>query len=99
MDDPAKYGYKVQVLEEEKQPGFGKNNEKSKGKETNRQWGGSLMDVRCNTMRYIALHCHLSLYTELFLIAVTALHFLSQYFAASFGTASTATPQLHHHGP
>ncbi|KAI0662737.1 chromatin remodeling complex protein [Cubamyces menziesii] len=50
MDDPAKYGYKVQILEEERQPGFGKP-DKSKGKETNRgQWGGQLMDVDCSKM-------------------------------------------------
>ena len=53
MDDPAKYVYQVQVLEEDKQPGFGRNNEKSKGKETSRQCG-ALMDVQCTVMRYVA---------------------------------------------
>ncbi|KAI0361718.1 chromatin remodeling complex protein [Trametes cingulata] len=50
MDDPAKYLYKVQILEEEKQPGYGKP-DKSKGKEVNRsQWSGHLMDVNCSRM-------------------------------------------------
>ncbi|KAI0669985.1 chromatin remodeling complex protein [Trametes maxima] len=50
MDDPAKYIYKVQILAEERQPGFGKA-DKSKGKETSRsQWSGHLMDVDCSKM-------------------------------------------------
>ncbi|KAI0639320.1 chromatin remodeling complex protein [Trametes polyzona] len=50
MDDPAKYIYKAQILEEERQPGYGKA-DKSKGKETNRgQWGGQLLDVDCSKM-------------------------------------------------
>ncbi|KAI8995548.1 chromatin remodeling complex protein [Trametes punicea] len=50
MDDPAKYIYKVQILEEERQPGFGKA-DKSKGKEASRgQWSGHLMDVDCSKM-------------------------------------------------
>ena len=52
QDDPAKYVYKVQILEEEKQPGFGRNGEKSKGKETNHQCG-ALTDVQCNVMGYV----------------------------------------------
>ncbi|RPD82643.1 chromatin remodeling complex protein [Lentinus tigrinus ALCF2SS1-7] len=51
MDDPAKYVYQVQVLEEEKQPGYGKNHEKNKGKEASRgQWSGSLIDVQSPLM-------------------------------------------------
>ncbi|RDX55953.1 chromatin remodeling complex protein [Lentinus brumalis] len=51
MDDPAKYVYQVQVLEEEKQPGYAKNHEKNKGKETSRgQWSGSLIDVQSPLM-------------------------------------------------
>ncbi len=50
MDDPAKYTYKVQILDEERQPGFGKA-DKSKGKETSRgQWSGHLLDVDCSKL-------------------------------------------------
>ncbi|KAI0778099.1 chromatin remodeling complex protein [Trametes elegans] len=50
MDDPAKYVYKVQVLEDDRQPGFNKP-DKGKGKEATRgQWGGHVMDVECAKM-------------------------------------------------
>ncbi|EIW64756.1 chromatin remodeling complex protein [Trametes versicolor FP-101664 SS1] len=50
MDNPAKYTYKVQILDEERQPGFGKA-DKSKGKETSRgQWSGHLLDVDCSKL-------------------------------------------------
>ncbi|KAH9944458.1 chromatin remodeling complex protein [Epithele typhae] len=51
IDDPVKYVYKVQVLEEEKQPGFARTAEKNKGKESGRgQWSGTFMDVKCAAM-------------------------------------------------
>ncbi|TBU48396.1 chromatin remodeling complex protein [Dichomitus squalens] len=51
LDDPSKYVYQVQVLDEEKQPGFGKSHEKTKGKEASRgQWSNAQLDVRCNIM-------------------------------------------------
>ena len=54
MDDPAKYVYQVQVLEEEKQPGYAKNHEKNKGKESSRgQWSGTLIDIQSSLMRYV----------------------------------------------
>lgn len=54
-DDPSGYYYKVQILEEDKQ-GVGKANEKTKGKEANKsKYSGSLMDVRCNTMRCVCI--------------------------------------------
>ncbi|CAL1696016.1 unnamed protein product [Somion occarium] len=49
-DDPAKYYYKVQILEEERQPGAGKQSEKSKGKDKQSKYSGSLMDVQCADM-------------------------------------------------
>jgi bromodomain adjacent to zinc finger domain protein 1A len=50
-DDPSRYYYKVQILEEDKQT-TGKASEKSKGKEANKsKYSGSLMDVRCTDMR------------------------------------------------
>ncbi len=56
MDDPAKYVYQIQVLDEEKQPGFGKNHEKSKGKEASRgQYNGALVEVQSQVMRYGSL--------------------------------------------
>ena len=62
IDDPAKYVYQVQVLDEEKQPGFGKSHEKTKGKEASRsQWSNAQVDVRCNIMRCVITlsRCHL----------------------------------------
>ncbi|KAI0936246.1 hypothetical protein AcV5_004434 [Taiwanofungus camphoratus] len=47
-DDPAKYVYKVQILDEEKQPGAGKSHDK-KGKEASK-WSGSLMDIQSPSM-------------------------------------------------
>ncbi|CDO72325.1 hypothetical protein BN946_scf184977.g22 [Trametes cinnabarina] len=50
MDDPAKYVYKVQILEEDRQAAPTKA-DKSKGKETSRgQWSGHLIDVDCPKM-------------------------------------------------
>lgn len=48
-DDPARYYYKVQILDEDKGNAI-KTNEKSKGKETKSKYSGSLMDVRCTDM-------------------------------------------------
>jgi hypothetical protein len=51
-DDPAKYFYKVQILEEQNE----KSHEKSKTTAKDRaKWNGSLMEVQCNVMRYVAL--------------------------------------------
>lgn len=52
-DDPAKYYYKVQILEEDKQSSS-KSHEKQKGKEARQTWSGSLMDVQCPMMRCIS---------------------------------------------
>ncbi|KAH8100647.1 chromatin remodeling complex protein [Cristinia sonorae] len=46
-DDPNKYYYKVQILEEERQPGTGKSGSKA-GKQN--KFSGSLMDVQCRDM-------------------------------------------------
>jgi len=47
-DDPAKYFYKVQILEEQNE----KSHEKSKTTARDRaKWNGSLMEVQCNVMR------------------------------------------------
>lgn len=52
-DDPERYYYKVQILEEDKS-GPGKANEKTKGKEVPKsKYSGSLMDVRCVDMRFV----------------------------------------------
>lgn len=58
-DDPAKYYYKVQILEEEKQPGAGKVSDRNKGKDKQSKYSRSLMDVQCPDMRY-ARHTHAS---------------------------------------
>ena len=51
-DDPAKYFYKVQILEEQNE----KSHEKSKTTAKDRaKWNGSLMEVQCNVMRCEAL--------------------------------------------
>ncbi|CCM00943.1 uncharacterized protein FIBRA_02990 [Fibroporia radiculosa] len=47
-DDPAKYVYQVQVLDEEQQPGAGRH-EKNKSKDT-AKWCGILLDVRCSVI-------------------------------------------------
>ncbi|KAL4243588.1 WAC domain-containing protein [Abortiporus biennis] len=50
-DDPARYYYKIQILEEEKQPGPPKAGERQKPKEArSTRWSGSLMDTRCDVM-------------------------------------------------
>ncbi|KII93497.1 hypothetical protein PLICRDRAFT_49537 [Plicaturopsis crispa FD-325 SS-3] len=46
-DDPAKYFYKVQILEEEKGPERSKSHAKDTGKA---KWNGSLMEVQCSVM-------------------------------------------------
>lgn len=54
-DDPDKYYYKIQILEEDKSHGA-KAGERTKGKEaTKSKYSGSLMDVRCTDMRYVIL--------------------------------------------
>lgn len=51
-DDPAKYFYKVQILEEQNE----KSHEKSKTSAKDRaKWSGSLMEVQCSVMRYEAV--------------------------------------------
>lgn len=56
-DDPQKYYYKIQILEEDKSHG-GKGSGStagSKGKETGKsKYSGSLMDVKCSDMRYVS---------------------------------------------
>ncbi|KAI0079592.1 hypothetical protein K474DRAFT_1658945 [Panus rudis PR-1116 ss-1] len=49
-DDPHRYYYKVQILEEEKQPGQGKHGAQTKGKDKQSKFSGSLMDVQCADM-------------------------------------------------
>ena len=94
-DDPTKYYYKVQILDEEKQS-TGKANEKNKGKETNKsKYSGTLMDVRCTDMRCVWLLYINYTYTEgvlplcgrrSFSIAVTA----SRSRSLSFGDSSVS---------
>ena len=53
-DDPNKYTYKVQILEEEKAHGGSKAADRNKGKEVNKsKYSGSLMDVKCPAMRCV----------------------------------------------
>lgn len=48
QDDPTKYFYKVQILEEQNE----KSHEKSKTSAKDRaKWSGSLMEVQCSVMR------------------------------------------------
>ena len=98
MDDPAKYSYKVQILEEERQPGFGKP-DKSKGKETNRgQWGGQLMDVDCSKMRFVPRrNAWTSSYSYCLLVAIALLS-PSPSYGVSSEIVWTGMPQSLHHG-
>ncbi|KAF8271339.1 chromatin remodeling complex protein [Lactarius quietus] len=47
-DEPGKYLYKVQILEEEKPEGRDKHTASTK--EARAKWNGSIMEVRCNVM-------------------------------------------------
>jgi len=50
-DDPLRYYYKVQILEEDRQPGVGKHTAGHKGKEARlAKYSGSLMDVQSADM-------------------------------------------------
>lgn len=50
-DDPTKYLYQVQILEEQNE----KSHEKSKTTAKDRaKWNGSLMEVACSAMRYVS---------------------------------------------
>lgn len=55
-DDPGKYLYKVQILEEEKPEGRDKHTASTK--EARAKWNGSIMEVRCNVMRWVSYICH-----------------------------------------
>jgi hypothetical protein len=52
-DDPTKYLYKVQILEEEKPEGRDKHTASTK--EARAKWNGSITEVRCNVMRWAFL--------------------------------------------
>lgn len=51
-DDPLKYFYKVQILEEQHEKSHEKGKAAAKDKA---KWTGSLMDVQCSAMRFVAL--------------------------------------------
>lgn len=53
-DDPQKYYYKVQLLEEEKSESA-KDKMAAYAKEARAKWTGSLMEVQCPVMRYVAV--------------------------------------------
>ena len=52
-DDPMKYLYKVQILEEEKSEGRDKYTASTK--EARAKWNGTITEVRCNVMRWVVL--------------------------------------------
>jgi len=54
-DDPVKYLYKVQILEEEKPEGRDKHTASTK--EARAKWNGSIMEVRCSVMRWASCVC------------------------------------------
>lgn len=100
-DDPERYYYKVQILEEDKS-GPGKANEKTKGKEVPKsKYSGSLMDVRCVDMRFV----HLSILRPFALLnlsicyaAVIVCLSPSLFSVVSYASVLTAMLRLHHHG-
>lgn len=53
VDDPMKYLYKVQILEEEKPEGRDKHTASTK--EARAKWNGTITEVRCNVMRWVLL--------------------------------------------
>lgn len=87
-DDPLQYIYQVQILEEphDKSHEKGKAVQKDKG-----QWSGRLVDVRCNTMRYVVLML-LEVYDlTIFLLAVVIVwHSQSQFSGGSSVIVLTA---------
>jgi hypothetical protein len=50
-DDPIKYLYKLQILEEEKPEGRDKHTASTK--EARAKWNGTITEVRCNVMRCV----------------------------------------------
>ena len=50
-DDPMKYLYKLQILEEEKPEGRDKHTASTK--EARAKWNGTITEVRCNVMRCV----------------------------------------------
>ncbi|KAF9821952.1 hypothetical protein IEO21_00382 [Rhodonia placenta] len=48
-DDPTKYDYTVQILDEDQQPGSGRSHERSKGKDA-AKWSGTCLRVGCSMM-------------------------------------------------
>jgi bromodomain adjacent to zinc finger domain protein 1A len=55
-DDPARYLYKVQILEEERPEGA-RDKLAASTREARAKWNGSLMEVQCAIMRCVALAC------------------------------------------
>jgi bromodomain adjacent to zinc finger domain protein 1A len=52
-DDPTKYLYRVQILEEEKPEGRDKHTASTK--EARAKWNGTITEVQCNIMRLVLM--------------------------------------------
>jgi len=59
-DDPSKYFYKVQILEEQHEKSHEKGKAAAKDKA---KWTGTLMDVQCSTMRSVPVFSSSLTYT------------------------------------
>lgn len=85
-DDPAKYFYKVQILEEQNE----KSHEKSKTTAKDRaKWSGSLMEVQCSVMRYDILDFSLFATSLMRAAVVTVLLSRSQFCVGLFAIVWT----------
>ena len=53
-DDPNAYLYRVQIVEEEK-PDGARDKMAVSTREARLKWNGSVMEVKCNIMRFVAI--------------------------------------------
>lgn len=90
-DDPNRYYYKVQILEEERQPGATKHATSKSGKQN--KFSGSLMDVQCRDMGYVT--CDLPVLFHNIshhrLLGVIGWRSQNPSYDGSFATVSTAS--------
>jgi hypothetical protein len=94
-DDPTKYFYKVQILEEQNE----KSHEKSKTSAKDRaKWSGSLMEVQCSVMRCVAWPVPVPTTDSFLITAATALRSQNLSCVVLCVTVWTAILRLHHLG-
>jgi hypothetical protein len=106
-DDPTRYFYKVQIIEEEKpateavvatkveRRESGRVKEMNgRDSETKSKWGGSLMEVQCHAMRFVSYHAKVFVGILIAHLAEIVSCSLNLYFAVSSANALIGTPRL-----